>query len=58
VLPPEVLSQFNLVAGDTLVLVESANGFTLTKASNEAKQLQAAQKVLANYKNAFHELAK
>jgi len=58
-LPQEVLSKFNVGKNDTLYLVESAEGFVLTHYQQDfASQMEAAEKVLKKYSNAFQALAK
>lgn len=59
VLPKEALSHLKVEKGDTLYLVESPEGFTLTPYQPDfATQMQAAEKVLKKYRNALRELAK
>ncbi|MBK1642672.1 AbrB/MazE/SpoVT family DNA-binding domain-containing protein [Chromatium okenii] len=58
-LPQEVLSKFNVGKDDALYLVENAEGFVLTLHQQDfASQMEAAEKVLKKYSNAFQELAK
>ncbi len=59
VLPKEALGHLKVEKGDTLYLVESPEGFTLTPYQPDfATQMQAAEKVLKKYRNALRELAK
>lgn len=58
-LPKEALSKLKAGKGDTLYLVESPEGYTLTPYQQDFEtQMQAAEKVIKKYRNAFHELAK
>jgi len=58
-LPKEALNRLKVGKGDTLYLVENAEGFTLTPYSREFEsQLEAAEQVLKKYRNALHVLAK
>ncbi|WP_295394894.1 AbrB/MazE/SpoVT family DNA-binding domain-containing protein [uncultured Thiodictyon sp.] len=59
VLPTEALDKLKVGNGDTLYLIEDAVGFTLTPSQQDFEaQMEAADKVLKKYCNAFHELAK
>lgn len=59
VLPKEALAKLKVSKGDSLYLVESPEGFTLTPYQQDFDtQMQAAEKVLKKYRNAFRELAK
>ncbi len=58
-LPKEALNKLKAGKGDTLYLVENAEGFTLTPYQQDFEiQMQAAEKVLKKYRNTLHELAK
>ena len=58
-LPKEALGKLNVSKGDTLYLVENAEGFALTPYRPDFEsQMEAAEKVLKKYRNALHELAK
>ena len=58
-LPTEALNKLKVGKGDTLYLIESAEGFTLVPSQQDFEvQMEAADKVLKKYRNAFHELAK
>jgi len=58
-LPKEALIKLKAGKGDTLYLVENAEGFTLTPDQKDFEsQIQAAEKVLKKYRNALRELAK
>ncbi|OQX01426.1 MAG: transcriptional regulator [Thiothrix lacustris] len=59
VLPKEALAKLKVGKGDSLYLVESPEGFTLTPYQQDFDdQMQAAENVLKKYRNAFRELAK
>jgi len=56
-LPKEVLNKMKVGKGDTLYLVENAEGFTITPYEQDFEsQMEAAEKVLKKYRNAFREL--
>lgn len=58
-LPKEALRKLKASKGDTLYLVENAEGFTLTPYQQDFEsQMEAAEKVLKKYRNALHELAR
>ncbi len=58
-LPKEALRKLKASKGDTLYLVENTEGFSLTPYQEDFEsQMNAAEKVLKKYRNAFHELAK
>jgi putative addiction module antidote len=58
-LPKEALNKLKVGKGDTLYLVENEEGFTITPYQQDFEmQMEAAEKVLKKYRNAFHELAK
>ncbi len=58
-LPKEALIKMNAAKGDTFYLIEGPEGYTLTPYQNDFEnQMKAAKKVMKNYKNALHELAK
>lgn len=59
VLPKEALGKMKVSKGDTLYLVEGPDGYTLTPYDKEfEKQMEAADKVMKQYRNALRELAK
>lgn len=59
VLPKEALSKLKAEKGDTLYLVESPEGFTLTPyAQDFAEQMEAAGSLMKRYRNTLRELAK
>lgn len=59
ILPKEALNKMKAEKGDTLYLVESPDGFTLTPyEQNFDKQMDAAQGIMKRYKNTLRELAK
>ena len=58
-LPKEALSKMKLGKGDTLYLVESPDGYTLTPyQENFGSQMDIAETVMKKYRNALHNLAK
>ncbi|MCC7279949.1 MAG: AbrB/MazE/SpoVT family DNA-binding domain-containing protein [Chromatiaceae bacterium] len=58
-LPREALAKLRVAKGDTLYLVENQDGFSLTPFQEDFEdQMRAAEKVLKQYRNALHELAK
>ncbi len=59
ILPKEALNKLKASKGDTLYLVDSPEGLTLTPYQRDFEaQMKAAEKVMKKYRNAFHELAK
>ncbi len=59
ILPKEALAKLRVEKGDTLYLVESQDGLTLTPYRRDfERQMEAAEKVLKRYRNALHQLAK
>ncbi len=59
VLPKEALTKLKATKGDELYLVDSPEGLTLTPYQQDFEdQMKAAEKVMKNYRNALHELAK
>ncbi len=58
-LPKEALNKMNVGKGDTLYLVENAEGYSLTPYQQDfAQQVEAAEKIMNQYKNTLHELSK
>ena len=58
-LPKEALNKLKASKGDTLYLVDSPEGLTLTPYQQDFEaQMEAAESVMKKYRNAFHELAK
>jgi len=58
-LPKEALNKLKASKGDTLYLVDSPEGLTLTPYQQDFEtQMEAAEKVMKKYRNSFHELAK
>ena len=58
-LPKEALKKLNAARGDSLYLVEGAEGSTLTVYDPEfEEQVTAARGIMKRYKNALRELAK
>lgn len=58
-LSKEALSKLKASKGDTLYLVDSPEGLTLTPYQQDFEvQMQAAETVIKKYRNTFRELAK
>ena len=58
-LPKEALNKLKANKGDTLYLIDSPEGLTLTPYQQDFEsQMEAAEKVMKKYRNAFHQLAK
>jgi putative addiction module antidote len=58
-IPKEALSKLKAGRGDTLYLVESPDGYTLTPYQQDfEEQVDAASKLMKRYKNTLRELAK
>lgn len=58
-IPKEALSKLKAERGDTLYLVESQDGYTLTPYQQDfEEQVDAASKLMKRYKNTLRELAK
>jgi len=58
-LPKEALRKLHVSKGDTLYLLDSPEGLTLTPYQQDfEEQMDAAKKVMGKYRNAFHALAK
>lgn len=58
-LPKEALKKLGANKGDTLYLIDSPEGLTLTPYQQDFEaQMKAAETVMKKYRNAFHELAK
>lgn len=60
VLPKEVMSELNVVKGDTLYLTKAPDGgMRLSPYTDKvAKQIHAAEEVMRQYRNTLRELAK
>ena len=59
ILPKEVLARLKLEKGDTLHLIESADGVRLTPHDpNFEVQMKAARSVMRKRRDVLHELAK
>ncbi len=57
-LPKEAMNRLNAEEGDTLYLVESPEGLTLTPYQQDSEsQMDAARKLMKKYRNALHRLA-
>lgn len=58
ILPKELLNRLNLQAGDTLELIETKDGLSLTPVDDSFEhQMEAARKVMDKYKVALQKLA-
>ncbi|MCB1806644.1 MAG: AbrB/MazE/SpoVT family DNA-binding domain-containing protein [Candidatus Competibacteraceae bacterium] len=58
-LPKEALAKLKVERGDTLYLVESPEGYTLTPYEQDfEQQMEAAESLMKRYKNTLRELAK
>ena len=58
-LPKEALAKLKVERGDTLYLVESPEGYTLTPYEQDfEQQMEAAASLMKRYKNTLRELAK
>lgn len=58
-LPKEALSKMKASKGDTLYLVESPEGYTLTPYQEDFEiQIKAAEAIMKRYRNTLRELAK
>ena len=59
VLPKEALAMLHVDKGDTVYLVESPEGFSLTPYDPAAaRQVEAGRDFMREYRDTFHELAK
>ena len=59
VLPKEVLARLKIEKGDSLTLIETANGIELMPYDAEFDaDMEAARKVMRKYRNTLRELAK
>lgn len=59
ILPKEALSKLNVGKGDSLILVESPNGYVVTPFDQEFEEEMAiGEKYSRRYRNALRELAK
>ena len=57
-LPPEMVEEMGLTAGDTLFLVNRDDGYAIVPGSSDfGKTLGAFNEVRREYRNAFHELS-
>ncbi len=58
-LPKEALSKMKASKGDTLYLVESPDGYTITPYQQDFEaQIEATESIMKRYKNTLRELAK
>ena len=59
VLPKEVRDRMKLGAGDTLYLTETQEGYKISPYDEEfARQMEVGRKVMKDYRQVLHELAK
>ncbi|MDQ7051141.1 MAG: AbrB/MazE/SpoVT family DNA-binding domain-containing protein [Enterobacterales bacterium] len=59
VLPKEALIKLKVEKGDSLYLLDTPDGLTLTPYQKDfEQQMQVAEKVMKNYRNTLHQLAK
>jgi putative addiction module antidote len=59
VLPKSIQSKLRVQKGDTISFIETPNGVEITAYNPEfEKQMDAARKVMDDYRNALNELAK
>jgi putative addiction module antidote len=59
VFPKELLARYNLSAGDSVQVVETADGFLLTPVSQDTEaQLQLGRELMRRYRETFAALAK
>jgi putative addiction module antidote len=58
-LPKKAIKKLKANKGDTLYLIDTPEGFTLTPYQQDFEaQMEAAETVMKNYRNAFRKLAK
>jgi putative addiction module antidote len=59
VFPKELLARYNLSEGDSVQVVETADGFLLTPVSQDTEaQLQLGRELMKRYRETFAALAK
>lgn len=59
VLPREVRDRMKLEAGDAVYLTETPEGYNISPYDDEfARQMEVARKVMKDYRQVLHELAK
>jgi putative addiction module antidote len=59
VFPKELLARYNLSEGDSVQVVETADGFLLTPVSQDTEaQLQLGRELMRRYRETFAALAK
>lgn len=59
ILPKDVLARLKVEKGDTLFVIDAANGVMLTPYSAEFEvQMSLARKIMKKRRNVLHELAK
>jgi len=58
ILPKEAASRLKVKKGDSVFLIETPGGYTITPYDPEFEaQMKAARRGMAKYRNALHELA-
>lgn len=59
VLPKEIRDRLKLGAGDTVYLTETPEGYKISPYDEEfARQMEVGRKVMKDYRQVLHELAK
>ena len=59
IIPKEILERLNLKSGDSIDFVETENGLIIRPANDKfASQMDAARRIMDQYKVALSELAK
>jgi putative addiction module antidote len=59
ILPKEVLARLNVKEGDELFMVETQDGYSVTRHDPKfARTMEVAERVFDRFKNAYRELAK
>ncbi|MCB1425010.1 MAG: AbrB/MazE/SpoVT family DNA-binding domain-containing protein [Zhengella sp.] len=59
IIPKEILERLNLKSGDSIDFVETENGLIIRPANDKfARQMDAARRIMDQYKVALSELAK
>ncbi len=58
ILPKEAVARLKVKKGDSVYLIETIDGYSITPYDPEFEaQIEAARRGMANYRNALHELA-
>lgn len=59
IVPKEMIGRLNLQKGDTVVAIESREGYSLAKSDPDfERQMTVARDIMDRYRNALRELAK